>query len=235
MSNPMPLQLFELAGNNQQVRFSPHCWKIRMALAHKGLHAERIAWRFHEKERIAFSGQSTVPILVDNEQVICDSWRIALHLESTYADQPSIFTSASSIPLTSFVNTWVDITLLPAMARIVLMDIFKQLHPSDRAYFRATREARFGAALEDVVADGKKQMRQLHKLLEPLRQILRQQKFIAGDAPAYADYCVFGIFMWARCISAQSILEESDPIFAWRERLLEAFGGLANSAPCSLD
>lgn len=232
---PSPsLTLFELAGQNPQVRFSPHCWKIRMALAHKGLEAERIAWRFHEKERIAAYGHATVPIMLEGDQVIADSWNIALHLESRYAKRPSLFNGTGSQPLAAFINAWTDTRLQPAMVRIILLDVFKQLHPDDREYFRASRQARFGAPLEEFVADSEKHILELNQRLAPLRQILKQQAFIAGDAPAYADYCVFGIFMWARCTSAQTVLEESDPVFTWRERLLDAFGGLARSAPVAL-
>ena len=34
------LSLYELAGADRELRFSPHCWKTRMALAHKGLNVE---------------------------------------------------------------------------------------------------------------------------------------------------------------------------------------------------
>lgn len=225
-----PLTLFELAGKNLEVRFSPHCWKTRMALAHKGLDAQRIAWRFHEKERIAFSGQAAVPVLLDGSQIIADSWKIALHLESAYPDRPPIFGATSSMPLSLFLNAWADTMLLPAVARIILLDVFEQLHPNDREYFRASREAHFGAPLEEVVAGRTEHVLQLRQLLAPLRQTLRHQAFIAGDAPAYADYCVFGIFMWARCTSKQPVLQQSDPVFSWQERLLGAFGGLVQSA-----
>lgn len=230
----MPLKLFELAGANPQVRFSPQCWKTRMALAHKGLEAETIGLRFGEKQRIAFSGQGLVPVLVDGEQVINDSWQIALHLESSWPDSPALFGAASAIPLAALINAWTDTTLLPAMARLILMDVFNQIDPSDRDYFRASREARYGTTLEDFVADGTQHRLQLHQLLAPLRKTLGQQAFIAGDAPAYADYCVFGVFMWARCTSAQAVLEEGDAVYAWRERLLDAFGGLARSTPRAL-
>ncbi|MGL4964315.1 MAG: hypothetical protein ACRC67_24000 [Inquilinus sp.] len=48
------LTLYELAGADAALRFSPHCWKTRMALAHKGLEADRLPWRFTEKDAIAF-------------------------------------------------------------------------------------------------------------------------------------------------------------------------------------
>lgn len=51
------LTLYELAAADPALRFSPHCWKVRMALAHKGLEAERVPRRFTEKDAIDFSGQ----------------------------------------------------------------------------------------------------------------------------------------------------------------------------------
>jgi glutathione S-transferase len=51
-----------------------------MALAHKGLEADRVPWRFVDKDKIAFSGQSLVPVLVHGDESISDSWRIALYL-----------------------------------------------------------------------------------------------------------------------------------------------------------
>src|SRR3974390_869253 len=85
------LTLYELAAADPRLRFSPYCWKTRMALAHKGLEAERLPWRFTEKDRIAFSGQGRVPVLVDEGQPVADSWRIALHLEQRFPDRPSLF------------------------------------------------------------------------------------------------------------------------------------------------
>jgi hypothetical protein len=37
--------------------------------------------------------------------------------------------------------------------------------------------------------------------------------------------------MWARLISEIDLLEKDDPIFVWRERLLDLFGGFARAAP----
>src|SRR3546814_3011337 len=70
--NADELTLYELAGADSRLRFSPHCWKVRMALAHKGVEARLIPWRFSESEAIAFSNQRLVPILVHDGQVITD-------------------------------------------------------------------------------------------------------------------------------------------------------------------
>ncbi|MGV6873527.1 glutathione S-transferase family protein [Pseudochelatococcus sp. B33] len=229
----MGIVLYELAAADPAIRFSPHCWKTRMALAHKGLEAERRPWRFIEKETIAFSGSTTVPVLVDHGEAVSDSWRIALHLEERYPDAPHLFPGAGAgvVALTRFVNDWADGALVPALIRLILRDIHDCLDEANRDYFRASREKRFGQSLEAVVADRPAHLAALREVLAPLRRTLREQDFLSGATPAYADYCVFGAFMWARCTSATELLAEDDPVFLWRERLLDAFGGLARSAP----
>ncbi|HEY3659420.1 MAG TPA: glutathione S-transferase family protein [Steroidobacteraceae bacterium] len=225
------LTLYELAGANPNLRFSPHCWKVLMALAHKGLAAERVPLRFADKDKIAFSGQSLVPVLVDRKETVSDSWRIALHLEDRFPALPSLFGDRSAIPVARFVNSWADTVLLPAMARVILIDVYNCFDADDRSYFRSSREKRFGMPLEAVVADQPGRLLDLRKVLLPVRQVLTKQAFIGGEAPAYADYCVFGMFMWARGCSTIDVLEVDDPVAVWRERLLDAFGGMARSAP----
>ena len=42
----MSITLYELVGSDPSRPFSPHCWKIAWALAHKGLDFERVAVPF---------------------------------------------------------------------------------------------------------------------------------------------------------------------------------------------
>jgi glutathione S-transferase len=84
----MTLRLYDLAGAEPDRRFSPYCWRTRMALAHKQLAYETIPWRFTEKGAIASSGQKLVPVMVDGDHWIADSWIIANHLEDTYRATP---------------------------------------------------------------------------------------------------------------------------------------------------
>jgi glutathione S-transferase len=65
----MGMQLYDLAGADLERRFSPYCWRIKLALMHKGLPFDTIPWRFTEKRAIAFSGQGRVPVLIDGDQV----------------------------------------------------------------------------------------------------------------------------------------------------------------------
>jgi glutathione S-transferase len=227
----MRLQLYDLAGAEPERRFSPYCWRTKLALAHKDLAVETIPWRFTDKDVIAFSGQGRVPVLVDGDKVVSDSWAIASYLEEAYARGPSLFAGPAGKALARFVNAWADNVVAPGITRLVLTDIHAHLHERDRAYFRETREKRFGMKLEAVSADRATRVVAFRQSLEPMRVMLAAQPFFAGHTPNYADYIVFGCFQWSRCISDFQVLLPDDPIAAWRHRLLAAFNGLARDAP----
>jgi len=226
----MAMQLYDLAAAEPERRFSPYCWRTKMALKHKGLPFDTIPWRFTDKDVIAFSSQGFVPVLVDGDRVVSDSWKIANYLEDTYPDRPSLFGGDGGRTVTRFVNAWADGILVGGIARLIVTDIFARLAEKDRAYFRETREKRFGAKLEAVTADRDQDVPTFRRLLDPLRTVLKAQPYFGGDTPAYADYAVFGCFQWARCTSAFPLLLKDDPVWAWRDRLLSAFDGFAGKA-----
>jgi glutathione S-transferase len=226
----MALLLYDLAGAEADRRFSPYCWRTRMALAHKELSVETIPWRFTEKEAIAKSGQPRVPVLVDGDRWIADSWTIAAYLEDTYPERPSLFGGAAGRALSRFHSTFAD-TLVSSIFRLIALDILRHVHDKDCAYFRSSREDRVGMMLEAFVADRDTRVSTFRESLAPLRLTLRMQPFLGGDRPLYADYAVFGPFQWARCTSPFALLAANDPIRLWRDRLLDAFNGLARVAP----
>ncbi|WP_316234253.1 glutathione S-transferase family protein [Bradyrhizobium sp. SZCCHNR1098] len=227
----MAVKLYELVGTDAGRPFSPYCWRTRMALAHKGLSAESIPWRFTEKSAIAPHGSEKVPVMLDGDRAVADSWTIANYLEDTYPDRPSLFGGAGGRAMARFLNAWGDIAIVGGIFPLIIADIPKNLAAEDADYFRKSREARFGKSLEEVMATRDQAVIGFRRSLEPLRQTLKTQAFIGGDAPDYADYIVFGGFQWARVVSPFRLLEESDSVHAWRERLLDAFDGLARKSP----
>jgi glutathione S-transferase len=223
----MTMRMFDLAGADPAVRFSPYCWRIKMALAHKGLEAETVAWRFTDKDRIAFSGQGLVPVLQDGETTVHDSWSIAEYLDATYADRPALLDGTQGRALASFARHWGQNVLTGILIKGVLMDIHAAIDEKDKAYFRESREQRFGMKMEDVIRSPDETFAQMKMATSPLRALLAEQPFIHGDRPAFGDYCIFGQFMWARNVSNVRLLDDKDPVYAWRERMLDLFDGLA--------
>jgi glutathione S-transferase len=227
----MTLKLFELVGTDEARPFSPFCWRTRMALAHKGLSAESIPWRFTEKDAIAPHNSEKVPVLIDDKSSVADSWTIANYLEDNYPGRPSLFGGEGGRAMGRMLNWWGDIAVIGGIFPLIVADIPTHLKPVDAAYFRRTREARFGKPLEEVVAGRDKSVENFRRGLEPLRQTLKTQAYLGGAAPNYADYIVFGGFQWARVVSPFKLLAENDPLYAWRERLLDAFEGMARKSP----
>jgi glutathione S-transferase len=222
--------MYDLAGADSDRRFSPYCWRVKLAAAHKGIAIETIPWRFTEKEIIAFSGQGLVPVLLDGERAIHDSWAIAEYLEATYPDRPSLFGGAAGKALSLFHMNWANGFLHLAMMKFVVLDIWKHADPKDQAYFRESREKRLGKTLEAAVANRDSEIAGFRDSLMPLRLTLRAQPFLGGAQPLYADYAIFGAFQWCRCISDYKLLAEDDPIYAWRGRMLDLYDGLAGKA-----
>ncbi|CAN0599342.1 unnamed protein product, partial [Laminaria digitata] len=125
----MAIRLFELVGRDDR-RFSPYCWRTRMALEHKGLAYETIPTRFTDKDLIAFSDQERVPVIQDGDTVVSDSWAIAEYLEKEYPDAPSLFGGATGHGLAKFMNVWTDRVLHLALIKLVIADIQDHLDPA---------------------------------------------------------------------------------------------------------
>lgn len=52
--------MYDLACADETVRFSPYCWRIKYALAHKGIKCDYKAWHFAQKDMLKPSGQVTL-------------------------------------------------------------------------------------------------------------------------------------------------------------------------------
>jgi len=226
----MSIILYDLAGADPALRFSPYCWRTKLALAHKELAVETVPWRFTEKDRLAFSGQGRVPVIVDGVRVVFDSWAIAEYLEDTYPDRPSLFGGPMGRAHARFINGWADSVLHPGIARMVVRDIFGVLAPQDLAYFRTSREAALGATLEVVVEGREQRLEPWRALLVPVRLVLRAQAFLGGARPSYADHILFGTLQWPRCASFFPLLAPNDPVAAWFSRVGALYGGLGAGA-----
>ena len=223
--------MHDLAGADPAVRFSPYCWRVRMALAHRGLDVETIPWRFTEKDAIAFSGQGLVPVLRDGDTVVHDSWAIAEYLDKTYPDRPALIEGEQGRALASLTRHYAQNVLATPMLKGVVGDLFKAIAPGDQPYFRESREKRLGMKLEQFQIAPEAAAAQLGVALSPVRALLKEQPFVNGRRPAFADYCLVGVFMWARGVSAVELIAAEDPVHAWRERMLDLFDGLARKSP----
>jgi glutathione S-transferase len=226
----MTVVLYDLVGRDDR-RFSPHCWRVRMALAHKGLACETRPTRFTEIAKIAGGGFKTVPVIEDRGRAVVDSWTIAQYLEETYQDRPTLFGGPGGEELSRFVQNWCAAAMHAGLIGMIILDIYEHLAPEDQPYFRTSRAQRFGRPLEEVQAGREARLEDFRKNLQPLRLTLKDAPFLGGEAPLYADYLAFGALQWARVISPFRVLDTDDPVHAWFERCLDLHGGIGRREP----
>ena len=227
----MTIILHDLVGADPARPFSPHCWKVTMALAHKGLPFERKNVCFTKVPEVEGGVSKTVPVIRDGSQVIADSFLIADYLEETYPDRPSLFGGEGGQAMARFVESWTNTVLHGVMRDIAMKGIHDALDPVDQAYFRSSREARVGKTLEQMAEGREAALKALPGTLMPLRVTLKSQPWLGGAAPLFADYIVFGAFQWVRMTSNAKLLEADDPVQDWFERCLDLYDGLGRSAP----
>ncbi len=218
------IELWELGGKND-CRYSTFAWRTRLALLHKGLDFTLRAVRVSDKEAIAFSGQDKVPIIRDGERVIANSWTIAVYLERSYPARPALFGGPQAENLTQFFNVWADRELIPLIVPYLMKDVLDCVDPTDAKHHRTRMEAAFKKTLEDLYEQRGKNLEQMRRRLSGLRRILAQAHFIGGQTPCYADYILFSVFQWARIVSGEQVLETTDAVATWFERMLDLYDG----------
>lgn len=229
----MSIKLYDLVGKDHSRPFSPHCWKVRMALAHKNLDVETIPTSFTEVSAVEGGISKTIPVIRDGETVVSDSFAVALYLEHTYPDRPTLFGGEGGEAMARFIERWSFLIVHPFIATSALMDIYDRLATPDQDHFRKTREARFGKPLEQVPVGRDDRLESFRASLAPLRSMLADQPFIGGNAPLFCDYIVFGALQWARVISPYQFLAADDPVGIWFERCLALHEGLGAGVPAA--
>lgn len=215
----MAIVLYDLVGADRY--FSPFCWRIRWALAHKGLDVEIRPTRFTEIKEICGGGHKLVPVIDDGGKIVANSIDIALYLDETYPDAPTLL--PGPLAQTKFIENWSQAVVHPGLVRMVVNDIHDHLTPEDQPFFRETREKRFGMPLDQVQADRDERIDAFRASLAPLRVTLEENDFLGGDTPVFADYIVAGAFQWARVISPFKLLAADDPVHAWFARCLDLY------------
>jgi glutathione S-transferase len=226
----MTIALYDLAGGNPDLRFSPRCWRTRLALAHKGLETEAIPWRFREAALLPQPNQGRVPVISDQGRIVFDSWAIAEYLEASYTDRPSLFRGEGGRAHARFINEWAESVLLPNILPMIVLDLYQAVDEEDKSYFRKNREARLGSTLEDAQAGRETRLPAFHAMLAPVRTTLANQPWLGGAEPSYADHIIAAGFMWNDCVSRFPLIPGDGPVADWWQRIQALYDGLAANA-----
>ncbi len=225
----MTIKLRDLCGRDTSLRFSPHCWKARMALKHKGLEFESIATPFTAIGKIG-ADVKTIPVMEDGEHTVKDSFDIATYLDDAYPDRPPLFGHDSVVAAARLIEGWSISAIHPIVGKMIIKDIHDVLDEPDQAYFRQSREPRLGKSIEDAQSGVEAETEALTNALFPVRRMLQHHDFIGGAKPLFADYIVLGPLMWLMTIHGSVPLAGDDPVSLWFQRCLDLHDGYAAGA-----
>ena len=206
---------------------SPYVWRIRYALAHKGIAFEARGLGFTDIPG-QFAGRfKTVPILAHGDTVLNESWQIAEYLDRAFPERP-LFSSAAENATVRLAEACLAADVLRRMFFIYVLDVHNAARPADRAYFRTSREQWLkGTTLEAFTAERATHLPKLRAALAPLRSHLAEHPFLGGAGPNYADYIVLGYFHWVASVATLPLLARDDEVLrAYLERGFDLYGGV---------
>lgn len=224
----MTIRLYDLVNANGRPT-SPFVWRIKYALAHKGLAFDAAPVGFIDIPKLCGGQFKTVPIIEDDDTTVCDSWKIVDYLDATYPDAPALFASPQEHAMVKFFDSWFNLEVMNCIFNICALDIHNHARAEDQAYFRQSRETMLrGRTLEQFVDGREARVPELRNALRPLRITLGGSPFIGGDTPNYADYIALGGFLWAGAICTLPLLSADDKLNEWLKRGFDLFDGIGN-------
>lgn len=224
----MTIEFYELAAENTDIKFSPFVWRTRMALLHKGVEFESIAWQFKDRDT---KEHKTVPAIYDNGKMVSDSWEIAKYLDAQYPDKPMLMKDAEAEAHAQLVSNICNAMLFGTAVSMAIYPVSQIIDDESAAYFIETREAKFGKKLVDVNNEDKDAAKAaLAKGLGIFEATLGTSDYLGGDSPTYADYTLFGVLKWIDVVAYRPV-DESTNVGKWFDRISAMYDGDAAKAP----
>lgn len=205
---------------------SPFVWATKYALAHKGLDLDVVPGGFTGILERTDGRSERLPAIIDHGQWVLDSWLIAEHLDRAYPDRPTLIGDPSVKPLAQMVEGWLWQTAIRPWMSCFLVSYRDRALPQDHDYVTRSRERMFGARLEDIVVGREDRLPTVPPQLELLRTVLRENLWLGGDRPNYADYRALSVFLFLAAVADTPALTDDDPLRDWIERGFDLHGGL---------
>jgi len=181
------------------------------------------------------SPQYTLPMIYDptTNTAVTDSWDIAVYLDKTYPKTTTLFPSGSNALIAAFLDAFGTAVEGPLFFAIILPS-WKCLNEPSAAYFRRTREAKFGKTLEEFAppgevgektwADAQAGFTQLAGWLDKNTNAYtntgkgegggQQLPLVMGEVLSFADVMVGASLVWAKIVLGKDS-EEWNKIRSW--------------------
>lgn len=210
---------------------SPIGYRVRIALAIKGMDCVRVPMRFCDVDRLeAETGSHTCPAMVDGDARLTDSAAIVRHLDTVQPRRPVYRDEDRQFDLAS-----VEQEIGARAGRVIAPKFVERLCAEDRDYYRSSRELRFGMSFAELQEHRSVAELDLAFTVGRIAGGLSRTPFFSGNEPGFADAVIYGYLLWID-LSDPAAMPELPPEMAawfeardvaWRRPCLTPFADLA--------
>lgn len=244
------ITLYDIPGKSDQCKaWSPSTWKARFALNIKGIpyKAEWVEYpdiaTVYEKHGITakYTGDDglplyTLPVIYDpaTRRTVAESSDIAKYLDRTYPNTRTLFPTCTAALHEAFAGAYTAVH--KALYNLVCCAACYALTERSQAFYRPTREARLGKALEDVCmaqdwVDAEAAFGRLAGWLDANGEGADAEWVMGVGTVCFADVRVASGLMWAKTTLGEASAEWKR-ICGWHggrwERVVANFGPYAH-------
>jgi len=151
----------------------------------------------------------TLPVIKDDVtgKVIADSWKIAMYLEDTFPDKPTLFPFGVRAPVHFFEAYFVSTAIIPGR-KIFSSETCAKLNSPSEEYFRRTREVQFNMKMEEIAPPGPKRDELWTAVKEGFDKIASKYEsngdgtlpYYYGETISYADLVVVSFLQYIKAV-----------------------------------
>lgn len=166
----------------------------------------------------------TLPAIHDSKtgKYVSDSWNIALYLDETYPDTPTVIPKDTVSLQLAFTDSYPDTGIRAALNPFVIPRLGAHITPRGSEDFVESVERRFGKKLQDIVPQGEAAVAQWTKYKDCLAKVdswyaaSASTFLLGGSMPTWADFVVVAYFMWVRVALGEESEQWKD-VTSWHE------------------
>ena len=206
------MKLYERLGANNLCP-SPIGYRVRIALALKGMDCARVPMRFADVDRLEVeTGARTCPAMVDGASRLTNSEAIVCYLDAVQSGRPVYRDEDRYFDLAA-----IERELGARAGRVIAPWFIERLCPEDRDYYRRSREERYGMTFAELVAHRSASELDLAFSVGRVAAKLERSPFFSGREPGFADAVVYGYLLWIELADPSAMPELPADMAAWYE------------------
>src|SRR5690348_3093507 len=116
------VRLYELVLANGRSA-SPFVWRIRYALAHKGIAYESVPLGFIQIPEVFGGRFKTLPVIEHGDRMMAESWDIAEYLDRAFPEHPRLFSSPAEQAVVRLFDQWLLAGVIRPMLPVYILDV----------------------------------------------------------------------------------------------------------------